>query len=63
MRIIKYSDARQNLRSELDLVVSDSEVTCIISKNNQVVIIGKDEYDRMISIISTRVELIDQAKS
>ena len=63
MRIIKYSDARQNLRSELDLVVSDSEVTCIISKNNQVVIISKDEYDRMISIISTKAKSIDQGKS
>lgn len=51
MRIIKYSAARQNLRRELDTVVENSEPTCIVSKDNQVVLMSKKDYDAIMARI------------
>ena len=48
MKIIKYSDARTNLRKEIDRVVNDRETTCIVSKNNQFVMMSKSDYDTMV---------------
>lgn len=47
MKIINYSTARENLRRELDCVIDNNEPTCVVSKNNQVVMIAKSEYDDM----------------
>ena len=52
VKIVKYSEARKNLRSTLDKVISDCEPTCIVSKNNQVVLISKAVYDGIIDNIS-----------
>ena len=48
MKIIKYTEARLNLRKVLDQVANDNESTCIVSKNSQVVIVSKSQYDKMI---------------
>lgn len=48
MKIINYTTAKVNLRRTLDEVVNDSEPTCIVSKNNQVVLINKSDYDNLI---------------
>ena len=48
MKIVNYSYARKNLRSVLDEVEKSNEPTCIVSKGNQVVIISKRMYDKMI---------------
>ena len=61
MKIIKYSDARSNLRKELDRVVSDSEPTCIISKNNQVVMMSKSDYDTMVETFHCANQLRSRA--
>ncbi len=45
MKIINYSQARKELRKELDEVVDNSEPTCIVSKGNQVVMMSKEDYD------------------
>lgn len=46
MKIIKYTEARLNLRKVLDEVANTDTPTCIISKNSQVVIVSKSEYDK-----------------
>ena len=51
MKIVNYTYARKNFRKVLDEVVNDSEVTCIVSKGNQVVIISKWVYDLMVKQI------------
>lgn len=51
MKIRKYSEVRNNLRRELDLVVDDCEPTCVVSKNNQVVMMSKEQYDDIIKKI------------
>ena len=48
MKIIKYTEARLNLRKVLDQVANDNESTCVVSKSSQVVIISKSQYDKMI---------------
>ena len=53
MKIIKYTEARLNLRRVLDQVADSGNPTCVISKNNQVVIIPKDIYDMVSLMIST----------
>ena len=57
MRIVKYSEARENLRRELDLVVDNSEPTCVISKNNQVVMMSKSDYDTMVETFHVNNQL------
>ena len=57
MRIINYTEARENLRRELDLVVSNSEPTCIVSKSNQVVIMSKTDYDTLIETCHVNSQL------
>ena len=48
MYIVTYSEARNNLKSVLDKVVADSMPTVIFRQNGEsVVMISKDEYDRM----------------
>ncbi len=61
MRIVKYSEVRENLRRELDLVIDNCEVTCVVSKKNQVVMIGKDEYDSMIESLHVNKKLMSLA--
>ena len=51
MKIVNYTHARGNLRSVIDDVVDDSVPCCVVSKNNQVVIVSKSDYD---SLIETR---------
>lgn len=53
MKIIKYTEARLNLRKVLDQVADSGNPTCVISKNSQVVIIPKDIYDMVSLVIST----------
>lgn len=60
MKIINYTEARVNLRRELDLVVSNSEPTCIVSRNNQVVMMSKDDYDILTETFHVNNQLISQ---
>ena len=48
MKIINYTQARLNLRKMIDEVVESKTPTCIVSKNNQVVVISKAKYDELI---------------
>ena len=50
MKIINYTEARENLRRELDLVADNDEPTCIVSRKNQVVIMSKDNYDALTKV-------------
>ena len=52
MKRINYSAARKRLREVLDECVNDSVPVCIVSKNNQVVMVSKTDYDLMIKKIS-----------
>ena len=61
MRIINYTEARENLRRELDLVVSNSEPTCVVSKSNQVVMVSKEDYDIMIETFHVNNQLKSRA--
>jgi len=56
VKIVNYSKARKELRSILDEVEKSNEPTCIVSKNNQVVIISKRMYDNMIDVITKGIE-------
>lgn len=51
MNIVKYTEARKKLRSVLDDVVNTEIPTCIVSKDSQVVVITKDQYDRVSKAI------------
>lgn len=51
MKVIKYSEARNNLRSVLDTVSQSCEPTCIVSNNGQAVLMDKAQYDAMIQLI------------
>ena len=61
MKIINYTEARENLRRELDLVVNNSEPTCIVSKNNQVVMMSKADYDTMTETFHVNNQLKSRA--
>ena len=52
MKIVNYSHARKNFRNVLDEVEQSNEPTCIVSKNNQTVLISKKMYDQMIDVIT-----------
>ncbi len=47
MKTIKYSNARQTLRTVIDDCVNNNEPVIIESKANDVVIISKAQYDIM----------------
>ena len=46
MKIINYTEAKTNLRKTLDECELTSEPVCIVSRNNQMVIISKAQYDK-----------------
>ncbi len=46
MKIIKYTEARLNLRKVLDQAIKED--VCVISKNSQVVIVSKEKYDKIL---------------
>lgn len=48
MKIVNYSHARKNFRSVIDDCCDDSEPVCIVSKNNQAVMISKSDYDNLV---------------
>ncbi len=50
MKIIKYTEARLNLRKVLDDVCGDVGDTCIVSKGSQAVLISKETYDRFLHL-------------
>jgi len=50
MKIIRYSRARETLRSVLDEVVITGIPVCIISKRSQAVVLSKEEYDRLAKV-------------
>lgn len=52
MKIVNYSHARKNFRDVLDEVEQSNEPACVVSKNNQAVIISKKMYDQMIDVIT-----------
>ncbi len=52
MKIVNYSYARKNFRSVIDECVKTNIPVCIVSKSNQVVIIPKEDYDKMIGILN-----------
>ena len=47
MKIISYTEARENLRKEIDIVEETNEPTFIKSLNNQVVMISMAEYEKL----------------
>ncbi len=47
MKIILYSEARENLRKEIDIVAETNKPTFIKSLNNQVVMISMNEYEKL----------------
>ena len=54
MKSIKYSNARQTLRTVIDDCVNNNEPVIIESKNNQVVIISKDKFDSMVKQLESK---------
>ena len=56
MKIINYSEARANLRAEIDSVVENSEPTCIVSRKNQVVVMSKEDYDILNKVFHSNME-------
>ena len=52
MKIINYTEAKTNLRKTLDECELTNEPVCIVSRNNQMVIISKAQYDMMINKIN-----------
>ena len=60
MKIVKYSHARKNFRSVIDNVVDDCEPCCVVSKNNQVVMISKLDYDTLVETRYVERQLKDR---
>lgn len=60
VKIVNYSYARKNLRGVIDAVENDSEPTCIVSKNNQVVLISKSDYDTIIETRYVELQLLSK---
>ncbi|HHZ97343.1 MAG TPA: type II toxin-antitoxin system Phd/YefM family antitoxin [Flavobacteriales bacterium] len=52
MKTIKYSNARQTLRTVIDDCVNNNEPVTIVSKSNKVVIISEAQYLMMIDEIN-----------
>ena len=53
MKTINYSAARQELRKLLDECEQTNNPVCIVSRNNQMIVISKAQYDMMINKINT----------
>ena len=49
MRIIKYYEARQHFRAELDRVVAEGDITIIKSLSNEVVLMSLEHYNELVS--------------
>lgn len=60
MRIVNYSYARKNFRGVIDEVIDNSEPTCIVSKNNQVVMISKSDYDNLVETRYVELQLLSR---
>ena len=54
MKIIKYTEARNNLRNVLDECNKTNEAICILSKNSQAVIMSQSKYDSIVEQASTK---------
>ena len=52
MKIVNYSSARKRLREVLDECEKTKEPVCVVSRNNQMIIISKDQYEMMINQIN-----------
>ena len=52
MKIINYTEAKTNLRKTLDECERTSEPVCIVSRNNQMMLMPKAQYDMMINQIN-----------
>ena len=58
MKIVKYTEARNNLRRVIDDTVNDFESTCIISKNNQVIMMSKNAYEDLIRLANYEIKKV-----
>ena len=54
MKSIKYSNARQTLRTVIDECVNNKQPVIIESRHNQVVIISKDKFDSMVKQLESK---------
>ena len=50
MKTINYSNARQTLRKVIDDCVNNNEPVIIKSKNSEVVLISKDDYEQITKL-------------
>ena len=48
MKIISYTEMKTNLRKTLDECEQTNNPVCIVSRNNQMIVISKAQYDMMI---------------
>lgn len=52
MRIISYTDARNNLKSVLDAVIDDADVTIVTRRDgHNAVVMGQDYYNSLIETL------------
>lgn len=51
MRIVQFTDARRELRSELDIVAKTNKETVIKSIKNQVILMSKERYEFLLNKI------------
>ncbi|MDC5321076.1 type II toxin-antitoxin system prevent-host-death family antitoxin [Acinetobacter baumannii] len=52
MHILNYTDARKNLKSVLDQVIDDADVTIITRKEGQnAVVMGQDYYNSLMETL------------
>lgn len=61
MNIVNYSYARKNFRGVIDSVVDDCEPCCVVSKNNQVVIMSKSDYDTLVETRYVERQLLSRS--
>jgi len=53
MKTVKYSNARQNLRTVIDECVDNDEPVIIQSKSCEVIMVSKSHYDDMAKSAET----------
>lgn len=52
MKVITYTDARNNLKSVLDRVIKDADITVITQREGQhAVVMGQDHYDSLMETL------------
>lgn len=52
MQIVNFTDARKNLKTVLDQVIDDADITVITRKEGQhVVLMGQDQYESMVETL------------